>query len=207
MEDADDYKSMLPPLSSGPGLKIRIPPELMPDDETVVHYFDVYFANAHAYVPVLDKTSFYQLWQTDRGSISPLLLEAIFAVSGRVADDPAQGQQWLAMATRHADSFMDVPRLSTLQALLIILKAREQAPKRGYYYRSWMSIVQCVQMGKDLGLDEHYADHKAGRPCECSLAECLLKTRIWQSVFVIEVMIGSSQGEKQYLPRDIDKMY
>ncbi len=63
---------------------------------------------------------------------------------------------------------MDIPRLSTLQALLIILKAREQAPKRGYYYRSWMSIVQCVQMGKDLGLDEHYADHQAGRPCDSS---------------------------------------
>jgi len=45
---------------------------------------------------------------------------------------------------------MDVPRLSTLQALLIILKAREAAPKRGYYFRSWMTVVSCVQMAKDL---------------------------------------------------------
>src|SRR6187399_1839948 len=89
---------------------------------------------------------------------------------------------------------MDVPRLSTLQALLIILKAREQAPKRGYYYRSWMSIVQCVQMAKDLGLDEHLADHQTGRPCGSSPSECLLKKRIWQNIFVCEVMIGSPQG-------------
>lgn len=88
---------------------------------------------------------------------------------------------------------MDVPRLSTLQALMILLKAKESAPKKGYYYRSWMSIVQAVQLGKDLGLDEHYADHQAGR-CAGSPAECALKTRIWQTLFVVELMIGSPQG-------------
>ncbi|KAJ9132995.1 Lipase regulator 1 [Pleurostoma richardsiae] len=194
LEDSDEYKSPLPPMMSGPGLKIRIPPELMPDDETILHYFDLFFAHVHPYVPVLDRSTFYQQWQKNRDSVSPLIIEAIFAIAGRLADDPAQGQQWLALATRHADSFMDVPRLSTLQALLIILKAREASPKRGYYYRSWMSIVQCVQMGKDLGLDEHYFDHKAGRSCGFNPSECLLRTRIWQTVFVCEVMIGSPQG-------------
>jgi hypothetical protein len=90
---------------------------------------------------------------------------------------------------------MDVPRLSTLQALMILLKARESAPKKGYYYRSWMSIVQCVQLGKDLGLDEHYADHQAGRPCGGSQVECELKDRIWQTLFVVELMVGSPQGK------------
>lgn len=89
---------------------------------------------------------------------------------------------------------MDVPRLSTLQAQLIILKAREQAPKRGYFYRSWMNIVQCVQMAKDLGLDEHYADHQAGKPCDSTPSECALRTRIWQTLFLCEVMIGGPQG-------------
>lgn len=99
---------------------------------------------------------------------------------------------------------MDVPRLSTLQALLLILKARESAPQRGYYYRSWMTITQCVNMGKDLGLDEHYADHQADRPCgESNPVECQLKRRIWQAVFVVEVMIGSPQGQSaaRYLSR------
>ena len=99
LEDSDEYKSILPPLVAGPGLKIRIPPELMPDEQTILHYFDLYFANVHPYVPVLDKVQFYQQWQNNRDSISPLLLEAIFAIAGRLADDPAQGQQWLALAT------------------------------------------------------------------------------------------------------------
>jgi hypothetical protein len=90
---------------------------------------------------------------------------------------------------------MDVPRLSTLQALLIILKAREASPKKGYYYRSWMSIVNCIAMAKDLGLDEHFDDHKAGKPCGSSAADCLTKTRIWQTIFICELMIGSPQGE------------
>lgn len=193
-DDEDDYKSSLPPLVSRPGLKIRIPPELMPDDETIMSYFELYFIHVHPFVPVLDRNIFYEQWRSNREAISPLLIEALLAIGGRLADDPAQGQQWLALATRHADSFMDVPRLSTLQALLVMLKAREAAPKRGYYYRSWMAIVQCVQMGKDLGLDEHFADHEAGISCDSSPAECLMKTRIWQTIFICEVMIGSPQG-------------
>ncbi|KAI0126893.1 hypothetical protein BJ170DRAFT_724536 [Xylariales sp. AK1849] len=204
-EDADDFKTSLPSMSMGPGLKIRIPPELMPDDETTLHYFDLYFSNVHPYVPVLNKAQFYHQWHTNRESISPLILEAIFAVAGRLADEPALGQQWIALASKHADSFMDVPRLSTLQALLIILKAREASPKKGYYYRSWMSIVNCVAMAKDLGLHEHFDDHKAGRSCGSSASECLTKNRIWQTIFICELMIGSPQGRTD-LQVDIDTL-
>jgi hypothetical protein len=193
-EDDGDYDVVLPPLSSGAGLKIRVPPELMPSEETCAHYFDLYFTQVHPYVPVLDRAAFYRQWSTARETISPLILEAMFAMGGRLAEEPAQGQQWLALATRHADAFMDTPRLSTLQALLMILKAREAAPKRGYYYRSWMTVVQCVEMAKDLGLDEHFDDHQAGKPCGSSPAECQLRTRIWQTLFVCEIMVGTPQG-------------
>ncbi|KAF4635017.1 hypothetical protein G7Y89_g3076 [Cudoniella acicularis] len=193
-EDVDEYKNVLPPSMPGPDLKVRIPPELMPDEATCLHYFDMYFSDVHPYVPVLNKSFFYHQWHNNREAISPLILEAIFAISGRLADEPAQGQQWLALASKHADSFMDVPRLSTLQATLMVLKARESAPKRGYYYRSWMTVVQCVQMAKDLGLDEHFEEHKAGRSCGSDLADCIMKTRIWQTIFICELMVGSPQG-------------
>ncbi|KAK0391626.1 hypothetical protein NLU13_1126 [Sarocladium strictum] len=205
VDDDDEELEALPPLPVGRGMKIRIPPELMPDDETVLHYFDLYFTHVHPYIPVLSKPMFYQQWNQNRASISPLLLEAIFAIGGRLAEDPGEGQQWLALASRHADAFMDVPRLSTLQALLMILKAREAAPKRGYYYRSWMTIVQCVQMGKDLGLDEHFDDHQIGRGCDCTLIECQLRTRIWQAIFVCEVMVGAPQGRLD-LAVDLDSV-
>lgn len=71
----------------------------MPDDETIMQYFDTYFMNVHSYVPVLNKDIFYQQWHTNRDSISPLILEAIFAIAGKLADEPSQGLQWLALAS------------------------------------------------------------------------------------------------------------
>src|SRR5690349_13120373 len=86
-EDADNFA--ITSLSAGPGSKIRIPPELMPDEETALHYFDIYFTNIHPYVPVLNKTLFYQQWHSNREAISPLILEAIFAHAGKLADEPS----------------------------------------------------------------------------------------------------------------------
>ena len=97
-EDSDNFA--ITQIIAGPGSKIRIPPELMPDEETALRYFDVYFNNIHPYVPVLNKTLFYQQWHGDREAISPLILEAMFAHAGKLEDEPSQGQQWLALATR-----------------------------------------------------------------------------------------------------------
>lgn len=49
-------------------------------------------------------------------------------------------------------------------------------------------------MGIDLGLDEHLDDHEAGRGCDYNATECQLRTRLWQTVFVCEVMVGAPQG-------------
>jgi hypothetical protein len=49
-------------------------------------------------------------------------------------------------------------------------------------------------MVKDLGLDEHFEEQKAGRLCGFELADCITKTWIWQAVFVCELMIGVPQG-------------
>lgn len=166
----------------------------MPSDDQCLAYFDTFFTHIHPYVPVISKPYFYEQWRTNRRCISPLILEAIFACAGRMSEDPNRGAQWLALASKHEDCFMDVPRLSTIQALLLLLKARESAPKRGYYYRSWTTIKTIISFAKDLGLHEHHADHQADRPCGSDPTECLIKTRIWQTIFVCEIMIGGPQG-------------
>lgn len=93
---------------------------------------------------------------------------------------------------------MDVPRLSTIQALLLLLKARESLPKKGYYYRSWQTVKTIISMAKDLELHEHYASHTEGRGCTLDPVECLVQTRVWQTCLVVEVMIGGPQGS--FLP-------
>ena len=191
LEEVEEYS--LPNVSNGQGLAVRIPPELLPDEAQAMEYFDIFFTNIHPYVPVISRSYFFQQWNNNRNLISPLLLEAIFACAGRSSSDPAQGAQWLALASKHETCFMDVPRLSTLQALLLLLKAREASAKRGYYYRSWMTLKTICSMAKDLELDEHYALHQRGQPCG-DTRECLVKTRIWQTIFIGEVMVGGPQG-------------
>lgn len=196
-----DKEIELPPLETRYGSQIRIPPALMPSEEDAAHFFKIFFSEVHPYVPVVNRNRFYHQWQYDRNSISPLLLEAMLACAGRLSEDPSQGAQWLALANKHEDSFLDTPRLSTIQALLLLLKAREAAPKRGYYYRSWMTCKMIASMAKDLDLHEHFDIHKAGKCCGSAAAECLTKTRVWQTLMVCEMMIGGPQGRYDY---DVD---
>ena len=80
------------------GSHIRIPPALMPTDEDATVLFEVFFSDIHPYVPVLNRQQFYHQWHTDKEAISPLVLEAVFACAGRIAEEPSEGAQWLALA-------------------------------------------------------------------------------------------------------------
>jgi len=98
------------------------------------------------------------------------------------------------MESEHEESFKDVSRMSTIQATLLILKARESAPKRGYFYRSWMTLVGLIAMAKDLELHEHQENHQLGFQCMLPVEECVTNTRVWHTLFVLELMIGGPQG-------------
>lgn len=93
-----DTEIELPPLDIRYGSQIRIPAALIPCDDDAGLLFKIFFADVHPYVPVVSQDRFYQQWQFDRDSISPLLLEAMLACAGRLSDDPAQGAKWLALA-------------------------------------------------------------------------------------------------------------
>lgn len=194
LEDEED----LPALSTKAGSQIRIPPVLMPSDDEASKAFQDFFKHVHPYVPVLCRSYFYHQWQQDRSEISPLLLATVLACAGQVSDDPAGGSQWLALANRHEENFADTPRLSTIQALLLLLKAREKTPKRGYYYRSWILVRKIVGMAKDLDLHEHYEMHESGGQCNSTPVECLSKTRVWQIAMIVELMVGGPQGRSDY---------
>ena len=178
---------------------VRIPPEMMPHDERVMDYFGYYFNHVHPYIPVLNKQAFYDQWQNARETVPPLLLEAIFASVSRYLDHPLECKRWLALAARHEESYKDVPRISTVQALIILMKAREFAPKPGYFYRSWMALKYIITMAMDLDMHEHHDKHGAGTPCTLPRADCFMYTRIWQTLFGHELIIGGPQGRSDLL--------
>jgi len=82
--------------------------------------------------------------------------------------------------------------------MCLILKARESAPKRGYFYRSWMMLVNIVAMAKDLELDQHMEMHKLGHHCDSTVYDCVCKTRIWLLLYSLEAMIGGPQGTPHF---------
>lgn len=101
------------------------------------------------------------------------------------------------MDVEHEESFKDVSRLSTMQAMILLLKAREASPRRGYFWRSWMTVVSLVAMGKDLELHEHLETHQLGKSCGSSIHDCITKTRVWHMLFVLEIMVGGPQGKQE----------
>ena len=197
---------VLLPMSVTSDPTVRIPPEMMLSDARVIDYFGYYFNYIHPYMPVLNRAAFYEQWRTARHSISPLVLEGIFACVARYLEQPIEVQKWLALAARHEESFKDVPRLSTVQAMILLMKAKEYIPKRGYYYRSWMTVKYVINMACDLSLDEHFSAHRSGVPCKFSKTDCMLRTRIWQTLFCLELLVGAPQGRMDYSvePRTVD---
>ena len=80
--------------------------------------------------------------------------------------------------------------------MLLLLKAREAVAKRGYYFRSWLSIVNTVAMAKDLEIDQHYELHQMGESCGATAPdECATKTRVWHMLFAVELLVGGPQGQ------------
>ncbi|KAF2857300.1 hypothetical protein K470DRAFT_223646 [Piedraia hortae CBS 480.64] len=188
---------LLPPSVSADST-VRVPPEMMPSEERAMQYFHYFFEHVHPYVPVLNREHFYRQWQTSRMQISPLLLEGIFACATRYLEEPIEARKWLALAARHEESFKDVPRLSTIQALLLLTKAREFQPRRGYFYRSWMTVKYMIGMAMDLLLHEHYDNHRGAIRCKKPREECLVLMRIWHTLFGLEILVGAPQGRTDF---------
>ena len=193
----DDANVLLPP-SVYTDSAVRIPAEMMPTEERALDYFGYFFDYIHPYVPVLNRGVFYEQWHRNRSAISPLILEGIFACVSQYLEDPIEVRRWIALASRHEENYKDTPRLSTIQALIILTKAREFVPRPGYYYRSWMAIKYMTTMAYDLSLNEHLDRHRAGNGCQFSRADCLLRTRIWQTLFALEILIGAPQGRTNF---------
>lgn len=93
----EEYEMNLPNTSSA-DMRVRIPAEMMPSEQQALQYFEYFFSNIHPYVPVLSQQAFYQQWNTNRESISPLLLDAIFACTSSMLESHPEGNKWLALA-------------------------------------------------------------------------------------------------------------
>lgn len=59
-------------------------------------------------------------------------------------------------------------------------------------------MLNIIAMAKDLELHEHYGIHQQGGSCHSAPHECAIKTRLWHTLFVVELMIGGPQGQSAH---------
>ncbi|OAA56370.1 Transcription factor [Cordyceps fumosorosea ARSEF 2679] len=149
----------------------------------------LFFQHAYPFVPVLDKQDFLQRWDLDRESIPLPTRSAIFSLVETLNDAPENALKWFRLARGQLSPSRNLADLSTLQALLILLKAKESMPKENYYFDSWLGISRCIEIAQSLGLSRHTTHQQTGS-CDSSVAECRLMRRIWQTIYVVEVMIS-----------------
>ncbi|KAG2230481.1 hypothetical protein INT48_002999 [Thamnidium elegans] len=155
-----------------------------------------YFDNIHASIPFISKSILAQQ------NTSALLLNAIYAVSSKFITksnntDPP-GWSYYKLALTLIDAYSDIPRLSTIQALLLLAKYHELIYRPGFFWRTKFFIQLAGQMSSDLGLCKEPSsstqptfDH-----------EFELRRRTFWALYTYQVLMSTEQGLQLQFPID-----
>lgn len=131
---------------------------------------DLYFKSVHTFLPILHKPSFLTLCQEGEFRVPPFLLMAMCAVASCHANeveleeiakvDSLKSHHVLFDYARSLmDTYLDVPRLSTLQGLLLLTYYQVKAKRTGQYFRVRSYLGLAVHMALDMGLARDFYVH------------------------------------------------
>ncbi|RGB30772.1 fungal-specific transcription factor domain-containing protein [Rhizophagus diaphanus] len=182
----------------------------MPNNDVIEHLLALYWANVHPYVPVLNKNLFLQQRKNAIDPPSPLLLNAMFAVSAEFSERPSVRSDpethetggWIYFDRARAllDDFMDAPRMSTIAALILMSIYQQHNTRRSGispgYFRRWMYIGMANRMALELELN---------KDCEDPLLDNShknLRKRLWWSLFMVDVLVCCGIGKASNIEED-----
>lgn len=165
-------------------------PSIMDNAASVTLRFDLiqcYFDRIHPSMPFIAKSTFTE------SKPSPMLLNAIYAVSSRFMPSPPSTTQqsmvppgWTYYKTAMSlmDAYLDVPRLSTIQALLLLVKYHEHIHRPGFFWRTKFLLQVAVDMSNDLGLSSNRGKETA----QCKDDAEFRKRTFW-AVYTYQVLM------------------
>ena len=159
---------------------------------------EAYFDHVHKYVPMIHKPSFLKQMHSPTNPPSRLLLYAMCAVASRWTPDhlsyycktnmaPA-GYTYYQRALDILDEFTDAPRVSTVQALVLIVKYQESFQRTGFFHRSLVYLNMAARMSQDLGFSE--VDHDS--------PEAETKRRTFWIIFMYDLLMSIEGGHTPY---------
>lgn len=149
----------------GPKKKnVNVDPLELPEKELSEHLIVLYFTHFYPVLPLFYKKRLVGRL-TPHEPISPLLLNAIYAIASRVTPDErvrsdpnspdTAGDIFFERAKCLLDDYYDTPRISTVQALLLMASHQMGAMKAA---RAWLYSGMAFRMAQDLGLNRN-CDH------------------------------------------------
>ncbi|KAI8090039.1 fungal-specific transcription factor domain-containing protein [Halteromyces radiatus] len=132
-----------------PPTKYSVPLE-MPNQSIQEQLINVFFSQCSHLLPTISRRLFYDQLEINGPLITPLLLNVMYAHAAKY--DHLWGQQgskiFYSRARQLVDDFLDIPRMSTVMALLY-LAAYDDGTKSS---RCWMYTGMAVRMAMALGL-------------------------------------------------------
>ncbi|RUS25023.1 hypothetical protein BC938DRAFT_472736, partial [Jimgerdemannia flammicorona] len=177
-----------------------------PSPDLAGHLIELYFRHHYPHFPILHRQTFLAQLQDPTQPISALLLNAIYAIAARYSNDPALhaaaqrrehlGMAYFDQATQMLDRFMDAPRITTVQAL--VLMAIYEAGL-SQFTRPSVLVGMATKMAQLLGLQRKF-DLAAVAPREAEL-----RKRTFWGVYLLDRLIGSVLGQPlTILDKDCD---
>ncbi|KAG0339653.1 hypothetical protein BG000_001672 [Podila horticola] len=160
-----------------------LPTAILPP-KAIATLMNVYFNSVHTFLPILHKASFLSLCQEGEYRIPPFLLMSMLAVASRhlsVAEiqqipgiahlkgaspggatgsgkrqDENHHHALFDYARTLLDTYLDIPRLSTIQGLLLLTYYQTKEKRVGHFLRARMYLAMATRMAKDMGLSQIY---------------------------------------------------
>lgn len=184
------------------------PLELPPKDLSE-HLIVLYFNHFYPFLPLFYKRQLFSSVDNTNQPlqpISPLLLNAIYAVASRISPDvrvradPASpdtaGDIYFERAERLLDESYDLPSISTVQALLLLASHQHGRMKSA---RAWLYSGMAFRMAQDLGLHRN-CDHWNIPPDECER-----RKRVFWCCYVVDRLASAMYGRAStFEERDCD---
>ncbi|CDH52684.1 hypothetical protein RO3G_11822 [Lichtheimia corymbifera JMRC:FSU:9682] len=178
----------------------------MPTRDIQERLLHIFFTHCHpAILPTFSRRMFFDQLQVKGPLITPLLLNVMYAYAAKhlsdtsttIAHSHLQADAFFSRARQLVDDFLDVPRVSTVIALLYMTTFEGTSGTRWSHTRAWMYCGMAVRMCLDLGLHTtHYSS-------QMSLFDIELRKRVLWTCYVMDKW-ASGMAERPWMLRAQD---
>ncbi|KAI9259468.1 fungal-specific transcription factor domain-containing protein [Phascolomyces articulosus] len=186
---------------SAPLDKFELPPR-----DLSMHLIRTYFQHFYPVLPLFYKRLLHSSMDPPSDNISPLLLNAIYAIASRVSPDlrvrsdpdspDTAGDIFFERAKCLLDDYYDTPKISTVQALLLMACHQHGAMNSP---RAWLYSGLAFRMAQDLGLHRN-CDHWNIPPDERER-----RKRVFWCCFIVDRLFSALFGRASvFEERDCD---